>query len=559
MKSPINDIELHQNNRLYWCLLLLPIAGIIFLSWLFFIPLPIYDYWDVLSAGLHLHERTVLEQLRFYWEPFVDQKMVFPKLLIVYLAKVTRNNHYWLEILFGLLGQISVLAIVAYLIKMIRHLTQKTQAALILTSSFLLFWPNLLVRFQHHWYSTQYTFVLVFAALSILCIIRFWGTWAGIFLSLIFGIFSAVSHGTGLIYLLSYMVALALASGWSISQKLMSCACSLGIILFIAAEMPERASLYLPPLNWFTEKPLQELIFILRCFAPEGVLRTQTGFLTLAFGLFACGILLVRRELLSRQYFAWVLIFFWGCCVAGISGITRSSFARYPAGIYFSFFILVLIAVIVLSVVVYPHSPLKDKKINWRFAGTVLIILYIVGAVEGIRQAASSQRKVFWCRERLQFQPILVKSDYRWLFPFETFPQKIIDLNAAKMLDAVDSRPFTMNQGVTFSKQSEGREISYIPDRALSPDEVITFPVNEVTSLSARCYWTADTNWYEEQSESLQMRPVNGDYWVIFRNKAKPGFSKPIRKIKLVLPDNLKPRDIDTLPEPTVWYRKTTS
>ena len=560
MKFLIDEVELHQNSMFFWSLFFLPIAVIIFLAWLFFIPLPIYDYWDVLYGGLQLQEKTVLDQLRYYWEPFVDQKMVFSKLFIIYLAKVTHNNHYWLEIIFGLFGQLSVFSVVVYLIGKTRSLAPRTISVLILTSSFLLFWPNLLVRFQHHWYSTQYTFVLVFAALSILFLVRFWGLWSGVYLSLIFGVLSAISHGTGLIYLLSYMVLLTLASGWSVSQKLISTLGALGIILLIIAQMPDRATINLPPLNWFTEKPLQELIYIFRCFGPERVLRTQTGLLTLGLGLYSCGVLFVKRELFSREHFAWVLIFFWGCCAAGISGITRSSFAKYPAGIYFSFFILVMISAIVLTVIAYPESPLKNKKINWKIAGTILAILYIVGSVEGIRHAAEIQKRVLWSRERLQFQPILVQSDYRWLFPAKRIKNTISRLNVSNMLEDVDARPFTINREVHFRKQIESQGVHYyIPDRALSPNEVITFPASGFSNFPARCYWTADSKWHEEQSQVLQLRLVNGKYWIIFRNQDIPGFSKPIEKIKLIFSGDLDSQDVSNLPHPTVWQRKTTS
>jgi hypothetical protein len=543
----------------FWSLFFLPIAVIIFLAWLFFIPLPIYDYWDVLYGGLHMQEKTFLEQLRFYWEPFVDQKMFFSKLLITYLAKVTHNSHYWLEIIFGLLGQFSVLSVVIYLIGKIRSLTPRTRSALILTSSFLLFWPNLLVRFQHHWYSTQYTFVLVFAALSILFIVRFWGRWSGVCLSLIFGFLSAISHGTGLIYLLSYMVLMSLASGWSTSQKLISFLGALGTILLVVAQMPDRGSINLPPLNWFTENPTQELIFILRCFGPERVLRNQTGLFTLVLGLYACSLLFVKKELFTRENFSWVLIFFWGCCAAGISGITRSSFAKYPAGIYFSFFILVMIAVIVLTAIAYPKSPLKNRKINWKIAGTVLAIFYIVGSVEGIRHAAKTQKRVSWSRERLQFQPILVQNDYRWLFPANRIINTISKLHTSNMLEDADARPFTINREVHFRKQMESQGVHYyIPDRTLSPNEVITFPVSAFANLPARCYWTADSQWHEEQSQVLQLRPVNGKYWIIFRNREIPGFSEPIKKIKLIISGDLGSQDISNLPHPTVWQRKTT-
>lgn len=543
------------NSALFWWLFCSPIATTVFLAWLFFIPLPIYDYWDVLNAGFRLQEKTVWEQLRYLWEPFVDQKMVFPKILIIWLARATQNHHYWLEIVFGLLGQLAVLAVVAYLITMARSLAPRVKTHLLLIASFLLFWPNLLLRFQHHWYSTQYTFVLVFSVLSVAFIFRLWGTWAGVWLSLIFGIFSALSHGTGLIYLLSYMIVLPFAPEWSRTQKLTACLCAFGTLSIIAAQMPDRAAIELPPLNWFTEKPVQELIYIFRCFGPHGVLRSQTGFLTIACGACACWVLLKRNELFSREYCPWVLIFLWGCCAAGISGVTRSSFAKYPAGIYFSFFVLVLAAVIVLIAAALPHSPLKDRKINWKIVGAIGAVLYIVGAVDGIQIASLTRQRVLWSLERLRFQPILVQNDYRWLFPFDRFPITLSDLSARHMLDDVDTRPFTAARQVHFSKQTGDREILYIPERPLSPDEVMTFPASPFANLPARCYWTADSTWNEEQSQELQMRLVSGSYWIIFRNQKIPGFNTSIRKIRLVFSGDVSRQVIANLPQPAVWGR----
>jgi hypothetical protein len=547
------------NSTLFWSLFCLPIATTVFLSWLFFIPLPIYDYWDVLNAGFHLQDKTVWEQLRYLWEPFVDQKMVFSKLLIIWLARATQNHHYWLEIIFGLLGQLVVLAALAYLITTTRSLASGVRTNLLLISSFLLFWPNLLLRFQLHWYSTQYTFVLVFAILSVTFISLLWGTWAGVWLSLIFGIFSAFSHGTGLIYLLGYMIVLPFAPGWSRSQKLTACLGAVATISIIAAQMPDRAAIDLPPLNWFTDKPIQELIYIFRCFGPQGVLRSQTGFLTLVCGALSCWVLMKKNELFSKEYCPWVLLFFWGCCAAGVSGITRSSFAKYPSGIYFSFFVLVLAAVIVLIAVALPHSPLKDRKINWRIVGTICAVLYIVGAVDGIRIASSTQQKIFWSRERLRFQPILVQNDYQWLFPLTRFPATLSDLSARHMLDDVDTRPFTAARPVHFSEQTGDREIIYIPERPLSPDEVITFPASPYANLPARCYWTADSTWNDEQSQELQMRLVNGSYWIIFKNRKIPGFNTSIRKIRLVFSGDGSRQDIANLPGPVVRGRNPAS
>ena len=127
------------------------------------------------------------------------------------------------------------------------------------------------------------------------------------------------------------------------------------------------------------------------------------------------------------------------------------------------------------------------------------------------------------------------------------------------MLEDADARPFTINREVHFRKQMESQGVHYyIPDRTLSPNEVITFPVSAFANLPARCYWTADSQWHEEQSQVLQLRPVNGKYWIIFRNREIPGFSKPIKKIKLIISGDLGSQDISNLPHPTVWQRKTT-
>jgi hypothetical protein len=557
MAHPLTIISSENRGKrnIFILLFLSPIAVTVFLSWHFFIPLPIFDYWDVLYPGYLFQERSFFDQIRFLWEPFVDQRMVFPKIVISYLAWATQNTHYPLEIVFGLLGQCLVLSIALYLIINNGNLSPQAKPRLFLVSSALLFWPNLLLRFQHHWYSTQYTCVLVFAVLSILFLFEFWGRWRGATLSLAFAIGSALSHGTGLIYLMSYMVLLPFAKGWSITQKTFMSAFAFLPLIVIIYHLPERSSINLPPLNWFTEKPLQEVIYILRCFGPEGVLRTQTGFLSLVIGLSASITLLINKKIYLKHNFCWFLIFFWGCSVAFLSGISRSNFAKYPAGIYFSFFVLVLVAVVVLATVAYPTDYFKKKQSHWKVIGSLLVILYAVGAVEGVRKSYKTHRRILWSQERLFFQPILVKEDHRWLFPEDRFLSKIIALNQANMLDKVNTSNFIPDKNITFVRFISGSEIYFFSNREISPDHVITFQSDDFSDPMVTCYWHTSLGWNEEHSQRLNLRPINNNYWILFRNKTQPGFYWPVDKIKIRFSDNVNLSDMQKVSSPIAWYR----
>ena len=97
-------------------------------------------------------DRHDLDLGAWAWKPFVDQRMVFPKLSIVALARWTGNRQGVLELIGGLAAQ----AVVALLLfRLVRDLARgdddrrDAQAWIVL----LLFWPLLLFRFQNPWYS----------------------------------------------------------------------------------------------------------------------------------------------------------------------------------------------------------------------------------------------------------------------------------------------------------------------------------------------------------------------------------------------------------------------
>lgn len=547
--------EMLNNKKMFWAILLLPICVTVCLAWFFFIPLPIFDYWDVLHSGLTLADTSLWGQLRYAWEPFVDQKMVFPKSLIRYLAVATGNNHYGLEIVFGIIGQLVVLFIVASLITRTPSLTSKNKSILILISSWLLFWPNILIRFQHHWYSTQYTFVLVFTMLSIFTCLYCRNKWASVLLSLVFASTSALSHGTGFIYLLCFLCVVFFIPGWSKLQKFVSLSGALTVVLVIVSQMPKRGDLLLPPLNWFTDRPVDELVFIFRCFGPDGVLRPITGFLILGIGLCSCGALFIKKEIFSGKYFAWVLMFFWGGSVAFLSGVARSSVSSSPMRVYFYFFVLILISVIVLAVISYPKTSLSKRKAPWNFLSTVAVILYIVGCADGIHDAAKSQKRILSCQEHLEFFPVLVENDFHYLFPHKRIKNILESLHAIGVIDEIDTRPFVQKTDVHFSKMIRDGELYFVPDRELISGELAALPVESYADLTGVCYWDSGDGWKDEQSQHLRQRAIDGNFWVIFLNKEVLGFDKPVKMMKIKFQQEMGRTQIQGLAEPTVWAR----
>jgi len=550
------QLSIIQNRKLFIVLFILPISFIVFCSWLFFIPLPIFDYWAVLHRSFFLPDTSFSGWISFFWEPFVDQKMFFPKMFISSLAILTQNNHYGLEIAFGILGQIGVLGCICYLIKKNKSLNKDQQLILCLVSSFLLFWPNLLPRFQHHWYSTQYTFVLIFALSASASAYILWGSWLGVLLSILLATCSALSHGTGLIFLISFATVMTCMPEWSKAQKSSIVLTFLTLVLLIATQMPGREQLNLPPLNWFTEKPLQEFVFIFRCFGPDGVLRTQTGFLIMVLGLLSCGFLWRKKELFSKESFPWILLYFWGACVAVISAITRSSSTDSPTGIYFAFFVVVLNAVFVLAVVAFRKTALFGYSRRWKALVIVLLILYCAGTIDGIRDAASTQRRVLWSQERLHFFPLLNQHDYRWLYPTKGFEKIALDLHSIGILDDVNNHSFAKNLNINFTRKIMDDDVYFIPDKPLSANDVMTFSGELFSEIPFTCYWISNEKWLDEQSQNIQERALKNDYWVFFRNRETPGFNESVDAIKLRPHHQTDAGDLDSVPEPLVWSRE---
>lgn len=541
------------SKKLFWILFFFPIFVTSYFAWLFFIDLPLTDYWDVLWRVPQLEGSSPTEMLKYLWAPFVDQKMVFSKFFIHYLATHTQNSHYGLEIMLGLAGQGLVLLLLSYLLWKTPDLEKGRKQLLLLTFSWFLFWPNILVRFQHHWYSTQYTFVLVFALSSIFACVYFRGMWLGVILSLLFAICSAVSHGTGLIYLLCYGVALVFVTGWTKYQKAAVAIIVGSVIAVIASQIPPRETMNMPPLNWFTDNPLQELVFMFRCFGPDGVLRAQTGFLTLALGLFSSWRLLKRKKLLDGDYFAWLLIFFWGGSVAFLSGVTRSAVSSSPFRVYFYFFVVVLIAVIVLCAIVWPGDSFKRKKKSWKF---VILVLYLVGCADGIHDATKIYRRNVATQEKLQLQPVLIDSDYQDLFPYPRIKTIVNDLHEQGMLDLVDTRALQQKADIRFSSHMKENELYFTPDRPIMPGEVVAFSEQTYKQRAAKCYWNFGSDWKTKQVQELQLRPVDGSYWVLFINRNLPRHGKKVTAIKLHFQEGITAKEALGLPAPTVWSRE---
>lgn len=78
------------------------------LAYRYFIDLPIYDYWDASCIGLQCRHADWKTQWTAYWDPFVDQRMLFPKITIALFSRLPLKSHLALDIVFCL-GPIGIL------------------------------------------------------------------------------------------------------------------------------------------------------------------------------------------------------------------------------------------------------------------------------------------------------------------------------------------------------------------------------------------------------------------------------------------------------------------
>ncbi|MBI1746927.1 MAG: hypothetical protein HYR55_10115 [Acidobacteria bacterium] len=233
--------------RLLRYLAVLPIAVALMGAYRFFIALPLYDYWDAWVYSLICRDGGLKTQLAFFWEAFVDQRMVFPKITIALLSRLPLHQHFPLEIALGFAARLIMLYLVGRFIHKMEG-PEENKIIAWLAGAFLLFWPLQQIIFQHHWYSTQYAWTLLPGVGALYFLDKFWGRWAGIGSAALACAVSSFSHGTGLPLWAAIGAALLPNRDWSGKQKLAWWLISGAAIIGFQAGLPSRADLEFPPL-----------------------------------------------------------------------------------------------------------------------------------------------------------------------------------------------------------------------------------------------------------------------------------------------------------------------
>ncbi len=411
----------------------------------------------------------------FLWESFVDQKMVGPKFLIWGLSQLTNYRHLTLEIVAGLVMQSGILIICVRLAQHTPGLPGRRQGFWWAFVAALLFWPLLLMRFQHHWYSTQYSLVLLPAVGAIALLANRRPGSTRIILAAFLALIAGLSHGTGLLLwpVLGIYLMFDPRTRWPGLSWLVT-----GIVLIaviISQHLP-RAELGFLPLAASLQSPGNMIAFALRC------LGLSVGEWALPLGLMifivtgAAVLILAGRGSLSC-YRPWLIIWCWTLSVAAGTALSRSSNFRLPFLHYNAFFILGWIAAGVLTAGAGAGYTARFPRLVWggRVLAAVGLAVWITGSVKGVQFSREFHRNIVQAGRHLTSWPVVERHHLAPLFPEDRFERGTLPVLARKRAFGLDPRPLKRLTGVKIRKQEGINGLSLVPDRALMSYEMVAF------------------------------------------------------------------------------------
>ncbi len=388
----------------------------------YFCPLPIWDYWDVLHLAAIIPDLNVSTLFDLIWVHFVDQRMVFPKVAICGLARLTQNGHYALEIALGFVSQLLVLGILLHLMRPLRDGPRAAGTFLLLVTPYLLFWPVQQFRFQHHWFSTQYSLVLAPGVLALFALVRWRGEWRGLLSGMFFAVVSGYSHGTGAFLSVAIGIALFIHPGWTRTQMAVWWLWTAGLIVSIKTGMPGREALRVSPLTAILSEPLEFLRFFLSCLAPSSQ-PLAVGILLFVLTLVGMTILWRSGRLRDPAVFPMTILFLWTLIAAFSTTLFRGASGIHPSHYYFSFFVLFPLVVCHLIVHVSRFRTVGTARllahpVTRIVLLTAFVVVYTDGTVLGLRDARKRHKQVTRAVARLHDRSIITYDDVRNLYPY---------------------------------------------------------------------------------------------------------------------------------------------
>lgn len=481
-------------------------------AYLYFLELPIFDYWDVLYGSAQLEKKGFSEHLAFYWAPFVDQKMVFPKLLIERLFHWTGNKHLPLEILIGLICQAFIAALGWKLCPPSESVNEsRIRLGVILA---LFFWPYLAFRFQHHWYSTQYSLAILPGLLGIYLLGKYPGRWPALAGAFCLGCIGALSHGTGLFLLAAWLVTMPFRRKWMRLQRALFCLGNLALIAVVLATKPSQDLSQLPALFDSLKSPGQFALFFFRCFGPR-IHKGIPGFVLFLLSLLSVGKLIRAGQFFRPDLTALQTLTLWCCAVAGGSSLARASLGAYPSHVYYSFF--VLFAFVTFQWVLQARLiEFKASMARRGISASILIYLLVVygtGVEKGLRHVRVQRKKMDQLNRALSFGALTEAEDLALIFPHPRIRSQTLPFlyKRGYLPKAVNFEPVHKTRELGLYSVNEGDSVLIEWGRALKEDELILIEMEP--SLTATVFWREGNEWRGDRWAPL-VKVRGGRLWI---------------------------------------------
>lgn len=535
---------MREKTKLYYLGVFL-ITSALVLQILFFIELPVYDYWDSLYGNYALDARhaSVKEKLSYAWKPFVDHRALFPRITIDLLRWLTNNRHYTLETVLGFLSRLAVLYLL-WLFILGTDLSNHNKVLVWLAAVFLIFWPIQLPVLQLQWYSTNFGWCLLPGTLAVYCLQKFWGRWLGIVSAALACAVSAYSLANGVALWPAIGLSLLPQSQWSAKQKAAWWLISLAALELWMRGMPTRAQLGLPPLTAVFDSPSRGVSYFLKDFTPpllplilRPYLHTAVGLAILILCLLPPLLLLRQKRLFTKMAFPWLTLIVWCLGMAAMVTLGRSTVAPRPRDSYFLGQVLALIAAVPLWLTLYPNIWLTEAAGSMSYSGLfrslllgVALWIYLVGSEDGVLQARNAQRDINWGKSCLRYYPALDNHEI-YLFSYNQLQRfKDMDLALLSALNAfpdyLNPTPFTIAVPTTFviqevndmevlEKGSDRFQFVIIgnnPSVVLKPSpqinrwHVVSFTMETSAGADVKFSWNDGAGWLQEKSIDLDRK-----------------------------------------------------